>query len=231
MRRSDFKSRDQSGVRPGFQKRNPGLTVFRNQRGVVLSLAKMPSGFKALLRNDRSRYQNFIYADRIVVDAAFRGQGLARALYEVHGTAHLRRTLIIDLATAVRRIPEMGSSVGIERTDQPLLFDPPCASGLTDKDWYFLFASGRSRLLASSGVQILSGRRTGACTLMYKPVQSSSRWPPPLQSAAAGSRSAPPRASSLVRFQAPLIPVCLISTGTRFAGHSKLQRYFVCCRT
>jgi predicted GNAT superfamily acetyltransferase len=30
----------------------------------------------------RARYENFIYVDRIVVDAAFRGQGAARALYE-----------------------------------------------------------------------------------------------------------------------------------------------------
>jgi uncharacterized protein len=30
----------------------------------------------------RSRYEDFIYVDRIVVDSAFRGQGVARALYE-----------------------------------------------------------------------------------------------------------------------------------------------------
>jgi predicted GNAT superfamily acetyltransferase len=30
----------------------------------------------------RARYGNFIYVDRIVVDCAFRGQGVARALYE-----------------------------------------------------------------------------------------------------------------------------------------------------
>jgi len=30
----------------------------------------------------RTRYENFIYVDRIVVDGAFRGQGAARALYE-----------------------------------------------------------------------------------------------------------------------------------------------------
>ena len=30
----------------------------------------------------RTRYENFFYVDRIVVDAAFRGQGVARALYE-----------------------------------------------------------------------------------------------------------------------------------------------------
>ena len=41
----------------------------------------------------------------------------------LHGAAHLRRALIIDLATALRRQPEMGSTVGIERAEQPLLFD------------------------------------------------------------------------------------------------------------
>ena len=30
----------------------------------------------------RARYENFIYVDRVVVDSAFRGQGVARALYE-----------------------------------------------------------------------------------------------------------------------------------------------------
>lgn len=30
----------------------------------------------------RSRYENFIYVDRIIVDSAFRGQGVARVLYE-----------------------------------------------------------------------------------------------------------------------------------------------------
>ena len=41
----------------------------------------------------------------------------------LHGTAHLRRALVIDLAAALRRIPEMGSAVGIERAEQPLPFD------------------------------------------------------------------------------------------------------------
>src|SRR5450631_4279503 len=41
----------------------------------------------------------------------------------LHGTADLRGTLIIDLATALRRQPEMGPTVGIERTEQPLLFN------------------------------------------------------------------------------------------------------------
>src|ERR1035438_4186535 len=40
-----------------------------------------------------------------------------------HGAAHLRRTVIIDLAPALRRQPEVGSAVGIERTEQPLLFN------------------------------------------------------------------------------------------------------------
>ncbi len=41
----------------------------------------------------------------------------------LHGTAHLCRTVIIDLAAALRRQPEMGSAVGIERTEQSLLFN------------------------------------------------------------------------------------------------------------
>src|ERR1035437_2196013 len=41
----------------------------------------------------------------------------------LHGTSHLRGTLIIDLATALRRQPEMSPTVGIERTEQPLLFN------------------------------------------------------------------------------------------------------------
>src|SRR3954451_17833718 len=41
----------------------------------------------------------------------------------LHGTAHLRGTLIIDLPTTLRRKPEMGSAVGIERTEQPVLFN------------------------------------------------------------------------------------------------------------
>src|SRR5271167_2418281 len=40
--------------------------------------------------------------------------------------------------------------------------------------------------------------------------------------AATNSRSVPSYTSSLVPFQAPLIPVCLTSTGTRFAGHSTM---------
>jgi hypothetical protein len=54
----------------------------------------------------------------------------------------------------------------------------------------------------------------------------SSRWPPPLQSATAGSRSALQCASSLSPFQAPLIPVCLTLAGTKFAGHStEIEEY------
>src|SRR5208283_5067730 len=41
----------------------------------------------------------------------------------LHGASYLGGTLIIDLATALRGQPEMGSTVGIERTEQPLLFD------------------------------------------------------------------------------------------------------------
>ena len=48
----------------------------------------------------------------------------------LHGMAHLRRTLVIDLATALRRQPEMGSAVGIERTEQPLLFNHRPQPGL-----------------------------------------------------------------------------------------------------
>lgn len=36
----------------------------------------------------------------------------------VAGTANLRGTHIIDLAAALWRIPEMGSTIGIERTEQ-----------------------------------------------------------------------------------------------------------------
>src|SRR5271167_1840705 len=41
--------------------------------------------------------------------------------------------------------------------------------------------------------------------------------------AATNSRSVPSYTSSLVPFQAPLIPVCLTSTGTIFAGHSNSE--------
>src|ERR1017187_2317689 len=47
----------------------------------------------------------------------------------LHGTAHLRGTLIIDLAAALWRQPEMGSTVGIQRTEQSLLFNHWAQSG------------------------------------------------------------------------------------------------------
>src|ERR1700690_1748368 len=54
----------------------------------------------------------------------------------LHGTADLRGTVIIDLAAALRRQPEMGSPVGIERTEQPLLLNhctqAGCLEGLLD---------------------------------------------------------------------------------------------------
>jgi hypothetical protein len=37
----------------------------------------------------------------------------------LHGAAHLRRTLIVDLAPALGREPEMGPAVRIQRTEQP----------------------------------------------------------------------------------------------------------------
>ena len=45
---------------------------------------------------------------------------------------------------------------------------------------------------------------------------------PPPHPAATGSRSAPPYASTLVPDIAPLVPVCLISAGTKDPGHSNL---------
>jgi hypothetical protein len=49
---------------------------------------------------------------------------------------------------------------------------------------------------------------------------SSCRLPPLLQPAEADSQSVPAYASFLVPFMAPLIPVCLIETGTKSAGLS-----------
>src|SRR5882757_7440459 len=49
---------------------------------------------------------------------------------------------------------------------------------------------------------------------------TSSRSQHSLQPVAADSRSAPPYASCLAPYSTPLVPVCLISTGTNRAGHS-----------
>jgi predicted GNAT superfamily acetyltransferase len=44
----------------------------------------------------RARYENFIYIDRIVVHSAFRGQGVARALYEdLFELARSKRQILI----------------------------------------------------------------------------------------------------------------------------------------
>src|SRR6266536_2742744 len=63
--------------------------------------------------------------------------------------------------------------------------------------------------------------------LLYTPAATSCRSRHPPQPAVTGSQSVPHYASSLVPFQAPLIPVCLISTGTRNAGHSSPKRLYL----
>src|SRR5260370_26715250 len=54
-------------------------------------------------------------------------------------------------------------------------------------------------------------------------VVTSSRSQHSLQPVAADSRFAPPYASCLVPYSTPLVPVCLISTGTNRAGHSRFE--------
>src|SRR5258707_14448465 len=55
---------------------------------------------------------------------------------------------------------------------------------------------------------------------------TSSRSQHSLQPVAADSRSAPPYASCLAPYSTPLVPVCLISTGTNRAGHSTFNSSF-----